>query len=277
MARARLIKPDFFDDEAMCSLPLGARLLFVSLWTQADRDGRLENRPAKFAAFAFPAMGNEALQAKSRKEVQCWLDSLVEAGCVVRYEVNGRSYLHIPSWTDHQKVHKNEPQSTLPAPPNTESQPMAERVQPLETTLLSEKQSVAGSGSGNKAEAEAKAEAGIGGGKAAAPEAPPSFPFALTYAKRYQQSHAGRPPPQTEHAAALALEREYGSDACLQLGQDLDWQKHPNYMRPILEERRNGRPKLQAVGNAAGRGSGGPDDVAGAWQQYADERRALQS
>ena len=70
----------------------------------------------------------------------------------------------------------------------------------------------------------------------------PDQPFAFTYAAEYARRHGGRPPPPVEHAAALALEREYGADACLQAAQDLDWQKHPNYMRPILEDRRNGRP-----------------------------------
>lgn len=70
----------------------------------------------------------------------------------------------------------------------------------------------------------------------------PAHPFALTYVRRFQERHAGNRPPPVEHAAALAIEREYGSGACIQLGNDLDWSKHPNYMRPILEERRNGKP-----------------------------------
>jgi hypothetical protein len=88
-------------------------------------------------------------------------------------------------------------------------------------------------------------------------ERAPAHPFALTYVKRYQERHAGQRPPQTEHAAALSLEREYGASPCIQLGNDLDWSKHPNYMRPILEERRNGKSdgadrRFQAAGVGAG-------------------------
>lgn len=71
----------------------------------------------------------------------------------------------------------------------------------------------------------------------------PAHPFALSYAQKYAQRTAGRRPPVTEHAAAIAIEREYGSDACIELATDLDWQKHPNYMRPILQERRDGKPE----------------------------------
>jgi hypothetical protein len=47
MARSRNIKPGFFtnDELAECH-PLG-RLLFAGLWTIADKEGRLDDRPKK--------------------------------------------------------------------------------------------------------------------------------------------------------------------------------------------------------------------------------------
>ena len=96
----------------------------------------------------------------------------------------------------------------------------------------------------------------------------PANPFAFTYARHYQQRHAGNPPAAVEHAAALAIEREFGADACIQLGNDLDWQKHPNYMRPILEERRNGKPSQTR--RVSGRREGSdPESVLAGWEAYA--------
>lgn len=47
MARARNIKPAFFMNDELAEIdPLG-RLLFIGLWTIADREGRLEDRPAR--------------------------------------------------------------------------------------------------------------------------------------------------------------------------------------------------------------------------------------
>ena len=45
MARARNIKPGFFRNADLVEMPIEARLLFIGLWTLADRSGRLEDRP----------------------------------------------------------------------------------------------------------------------------------------------------------------------------------------------------------------------------------------
>ena len=55
MARSRNIKPSFFMNEDIIELPYEARLLFIGLWTLADREGRLENRPKKIKMSLFPA------------------------------------------------------------------------------------------------------------------------------------------------------------------------------------------------------------------------------
>ena len=47
MARARNIKPGFFDNEILGELPALTRLLFIGLWCLADREGRLQDRPKR--------------------------------------------------------------------------------------------------------------------------------------------------------------------------------------------------------------------------------------
>ena len=47
MARARNIKPGFFKNEFLAEMPCEVRLLFIGLWTLADREGRLEDRPKR--------------------------------------------------------------------------------------------------------------------------------------------------------------------------------------------------------------------------------------
>ena len=54
MARARSIKPSFFKNDELAECEPMARLLFVGLWTLADRDGRLECRPMRIKAELFP-------------------------------------------------------------------------------------------------------------------------------------------------------------------------------------------------------------------------------
>lgn len=192
MARARLIKPDFFDDEKMTRQPLGARLFFIHLWQHADREGRLEDRPEKLATSAFPSMGNEQMQNRARKDCVGWLESLIEAGCVVRYVVNGRSYLLLPNFEKHQKIHVNEPKSLLPAPLESngaQSTPIATNV--------------AGSRSRSRNEAEAEAETEAEGSRARDDD-PPSYP---PLRERWENEVGVLPfvaiPSFKEHAAAV--------------------------------------------------------------------------
>ena len=62
MARAKNIKPGFFTNEQLAECSFAARLLFVGLWTLADREGRLEDRPRRIRAQVFPYALHETLE-----------------------------------------------------------------------------------------------------------------------------------------------------------------------------------------------------------------------
>lgn len=107
MARARNIKPGFFSNDALAEVePLG-RLLFVGLWTIADREGRLEDRPRKIKAEVLPYDECDADRL---------LDALAQQGFVVRYEVNGQRFIQVVNFGKHQNPHQKEAASTIPAP-----------------------------------------------------------------------------------------------------------------------------------------------------------------
>lgn len=105
MARSRNIKPGFFTNEDLVELDFATRLLFAGLWTQADRDGRLEDRPKKLKMAIFPA---------DNVDVDAMLSSLHGAKLIVRYSVNGVQYIRIPSWSKHQNPHHTEKASEIP-------------------------------------------------------------------------------------------------------------------------------------------------------------------
>ena len=111
MARSRYLKPTFFLDEELVELPFETRLLFAGLWTLADRNGRLEKRPKRIRMCVFPADNVDVAQM---------LDALERVGKIVYYSVGGVEYIAIPGWLKHQKVHPNEPASTIPPPPQSE-------------------------------------------------------------------------------------------------------------------------------------------------------------
>ncbi len=110
MARIREIKPQFFLDEELAEVSVAARLLFVGLWTLADRQGRLEDRPARIKAQLFPydSLDAEALLAELASHAGRF---------IVRYEIGGRRLIQVRSFSRHQKPHCKEQPSVLP-PPN---------------------------------------------------------------------------------------------------------------------------------------------------------------
>lgn len=107
--RIRSIKPDFFIDEDICSRPPLERLLFQALWLQADREGRLEDKPGKIKAQALPY---------DECDVDQMLDNLAAARFILRYEVQGCKYIQVRTFEKHQRPNTREAQSSIPAPPN---------------------------------------------------------------------------------------------------------------------------------------------------------------
>ncbi len=107
MARARNIKPGFFKNDVLVELPFEYRLLFIGLWTMADREGRLEDRPTKIRMEVFPA---------DSVDVDAGLQALHDAGFVLRYSAAGVRYIQILTWGKHQNPHVKEAASTIPAP-----------------------------------------------------------------------------------------------------------------------------------------------------------------
>lgn len=107
MARARNIKPGFFRNADLVDLPFEARLLFIGLWTIADRAGRIEDRPKQIKMELFPA---------DNVDCDALIGQLASMGMVQRYEHAGKRYLQVVNFTKHQNPHRDEKASTLPGP-----------------------------------------------------------------------------------------------------------------------------------------------------------------
>lgn len=107
MARTRSIKPSFFSNDILAELPAETRLLFIGLWTIADRDGRLEDRVKRIKAELFPY---------DNFDINLMLSQLHNAGFIVRYCVDGLSYLQIVNFSKHQNPHPKEQSNNYPEP-----------------------------------------------------------------------------------------------------------------------------------------------------------------
>lgn len=107
MARVRYLKPGFFTNDRVGALSPLARLLWQGMWCQADREGRLKDRPSRLKVEVLPY---------DDVDVDGLLGELARAGFVLRYEVDGERYIALPSFTEHQSPHVKEPVSAIPAP-----------------------------------------------------------------------------------------------------------------------------------------------------------------
>lgn len=109
MMRSRTIRPGIATNETLAALGPYATLLFERLWMLADREGRLEDRPARIKAEAFPHW--------PEVPVENLLITLAESGLITRYTVKAYRCILICTFKKHQHPHTHEAKSTLPPPP----------------------------------------------------------------------------------------------------------------------------------------------------------------
>lgn len=108
MARIRTIKPEFFTSEDIVELEPLARLLYIALWCEADKEGRFSWKPKTFKMRYLPA---------DSCDFQSICDGLLKSGLVRLY---GDGLAYIPSFLKHQHINPRESVSTLPAPEDCE-------------------------------------------------------------------------------------------------------------------------------------------------------------
>lgn len=111
MSRIRQVKPSAYKSLSLASVPIQARYLFHGLLCEADDAGRLVDHVALISAAIFP------IDKLTDETVESWLQQLHDAEVICRYVgSDGRHYLHMPKWKQHQYVNKPTP-STLPGCP----------------------------------------------------------------------------------------------------------------------------------------------------------------
>lgn len=112
MARSRNIKPGFFKNEDLAECSLAARLCFIGLWTLADREGRLEDRPKRIKGELFPF---------ESFDVEPLLRELEAHLFIVRYEISGQRFIQVSKFSTHQTPHYTEKDSCIKPPKLQES------------------------------------------------------------------------------------------------------------------------------------------------------------
>lgn len=99
MARARNIKPSFFNNDELAEISAIGRLLFIGMWTIADYKGDIIWREKRIKAQVLPYDNCDV------KEIAINLDN---CGFIRFYSDGDKIYLNICNFTRHQNPHKNE-------------------------------------------------------------------------------------------------------------------------------------------------------------------------
>lgn len=96
MARIRTIKPEFWTDGAIISLPYETRLFYIGMWNHSCDRGHLADDPLGLKLKILPADPVDGAEL---------VGQLVASGRVERTVLpDGRAFLVIPRFTDHQRV-----------------------------------------------------------------------------------------------------------------------------------------------------------------------------
>jgi len=110
MARSRMIRPEFFDDEKLSECSVSTRLLFIALWVNSDDYGVVKGNSSWLRSQAFP------YDDIPLKDINTWLIQLKKIGCILPFQSSGERYYFIRNWDRYQKV--NRPSNNRnPTPP----------------------------------------------------------------------------------------------------------------------------------------------------------------
>ena len=105
----RILKESICTSDSVDSLSWFEEVLFYRLIVNCDDYGRFDGRLAIIKNRLFPL--KESLTAKAISKA---VNTLVTAGLVVLYEFEGKPYLYLPTWNDHQNVRAK--RSKYPSP-----------------------------------------------------------------------------------------------------------------------------------------------------------------
>jgi len=102
MARARNIKPAFFQNEDLAELKPIERLAFIAMWTVSDYKGCIEYRAKRLKVQLLPY---------DNCDIELIVNNLEQSRFIKTYSVQGLMYIKILNFEKHQNPHPNEKKS----------------------------------------------------------------------------------------------------------------------------------------------------------------------
>ena len=112
MARSRMIKPEFWDDEKLAKASRDARLIFIGLWNHSDDYGVVKGNVVWLKNHILPYEDSLSIQKFSG-----WLTELEKGGWIIKFDADGESFYFIRNFLRHQSINRPSKQRN-PIPPD---------------------------------------------------------------------------------------------------------------------------------------------------------------
>jgi hypothetical protein len=116
MARIRTVKPQLFTSRTVSAWPVGIRWTFAGLFTYMDDYGRGLDEARLVKAEVYPL--DDRMPARKVEE---HLAFIAANGPLCRYSVDDSAFLHIVTWTEHQRVNRPTKSKIPPCPLHVEA------------------------------------------------------------------------------------------------------------------------------------------------------------
>lgn len=130
MARMRTIKPEAAMSETLAQVPRDVRWTFGMFWTHCDDEGRAVWNTRLIKAAIYPLDDDVTLDV-----IEHEFAALELVGAVCFYEVDGREYVHVPAFGEHQHPNRRVESKLPPCPETDHSAPThAQRSEPAVQT-----------------------------------------------------------------------------------------------------------------------------------------------
>ena len=107
MARKRMIAPSIWEDPTFNRLSIGARLLFIGMFSNADDEGYIRGDLGSLKRLIFGF--DDGISADLEK----WIEEIKTIKNVHFYEIEEEQYLHLLKWDKYQKQQKERIQPTI--------------------------------------------------------------------------------------------------------------------------------------------------------------------
>lgn len=105
----RILKESICSSDTIDTLSWFEEVLFYRLMVNCDDYGRFDGRPAIIKNRLFPLKENLTIKA-----VSAAINALANAGLVALYEFEGKPFLYLPTWNEHQSIRAKK--SKYPSP-----------------------------------------------------------------------------------------------------------------------------------------------------------------